>query len=697
MKRRILVISILIASICSLAQHTVISVEKPQWSIRFYRPVTDPDTCKIRIGSIHLFCDTDYAYLLTRPSTLTDKDLCRPLKVESNTLSKSEIEEINRRGVYDKNSWRQAYVNNKDKYPGYEEIGEDEYVVFLRTRTYFWWRITFHTPTETDLHLRLCSSPGQNRARLDASAGRGIVHQPDTPLGHFIEQIAPLAQAEQHDSGVPASFSIAQAIHESWVWKAHAPSFLATKYNNYHGIRCSEPKELPCVKSRNATTGNMDSWNHYSSPLNGFLYHGRWLRQNRNYRKAFDHTDDPLSFAREVLRCYTGCNRPFPQSYYNSIVKLIDEYDLRRYDVGSSTLVPEPPPSTSPIVVTIVPATVAPRTTPPPASPPRPGRLELVDSLQLRSDGSGKWPPQVGDKLVAHIKVRNAGEQAISVKIGVRGRRNGSENWDIGWWDVTLQPGQEWGLDPNNERPLQSGSYSFRVSYRQDGRWHEIGNEVNFTTQNPPRPGRLELVDSLQLRSDGSGKWPPQVGDKLVAHIKVRNAGEQAISVKIGVRGRRNGSENWDIGWWDVTLQPGQEWGLDPNNERPLQSGSYSFRVSYRQDGRWHEIGNEVNFTAQNPPRPLVGTPRLSNPPNGSSWPQNTDITLTWNPSSGAIQYKVELWGGPYSKMTPCDWQNSTSCHIGQLWPGTMYWHVKARNANGQESSWSDTWSFTIQ
>jgi hypothetical protein len=47
--------------------------------------------------------------------------------------------------------------------------------------------------------------------------------------------------------------------------------------------------------------------------------------------------------------------------------------------------------------------------------------------------------------------------------------------------------------------------------------------------------------------------------------------------------------------------------------------------------------------------------------------------------------------------MPPCDWQSNTYCYIGQMWTGTMYWHVKARNANGQEGDWSDTWSFTIQ
>ncbi len=88
--------------------------------------------------------------------------------------------------------------------------------------------------------------------------------------------------------------------------------------------------------------------------------------------------------------------------------------------------------------------------------------------------------------------------------------------------------------------------------------------------------------------------------------------------------------------------------------------------------------------------------PTLSSPGNNSSWPQSTVIELKWNSVAGATQYKVELWGGPYSLMVPCNWISGTSCWIGTMWPGTMYWHVKARNANG-ESDWSDTWAFVIQ
>jgi hypothetical protein len=139
---------------------------------------------------------------------------------------------------------------------------------------------------------------------------------------------------------------------------------------------------------------------------------------------------------------------------------------------------PEPQPTEQPQ------ATSQPQPTEPPP-PAIPGFVELVENLEIRSDGSGAWPPLVGDKLIAHIKVGNGGDESIHIaNIGVRGRRNGSDFWDIGFWSIDLDGHGEWSLDPNNERPLEPGNYSFRISYTLDGsNWIEMGNEINFTVE----------------------------------------------------------------------------------------------------------------------------------------------------------------------------------------------------------------------
>ena len=89
--------------------------------------------------------------------------------------------------------------------------------------------------------------------------------------------------------------------------------------------------------------------------------------------------------------------------------------------------------------------------------------------------------------------------------------------------------------------------------------------------------------------------------------------------------------------------------------------------------------------------------PSLSSPPNGSTNPSDYNLNFQWNSVSGATEYLIEWWGGPYSTMQPCGWSSSTSCSVGNVTPGHTYsWHVKARNSVG-ESGWSSTWSFTIE
>jgi hypothetical protein len=89
--------------------------------------------------------------------------------------------------------------------------------------------------------------------------------------------------------------------------------------------------------------------------------------------------------------------------------------------------------------------------------------------------------------------------------------------------------------------------------------------------------------------------------------------------------------------------------------------------------------------------------PSPFSPSNGSSHSHNYDLTFQWIFSSGASEYLVEWWGGPYGPMQPCGWTTFATCHVGTVTPGHTYsWRVKARNSAG-ESSWSSTWTFTIR
>lgn len=148
---------------------------------------------------------------------------------------------------------------------------------------------------------------------------------PNPDPGSFVSSVSSLAQAEMCDSGVPASFSIAQASLESdW----NSLRSLAATYGNYHGIKCSSPSEgLDCVELSG------DRWNRYSSASNGFLWHGRWLHGNPRYANAFNFMHDPEEFARQIAKA-GYCPPPdcITEQYAQIVNGRIDKWDMRQYD-----------------------------------------------------------------------------------------------------------------------------------------------------------------------------------------------------------------------------------------------------------------------------------------------------------------------------------------------------------------------------
>ncbi|RII24946.1 MAG: hypothetical protein CXR31_15715, partial [Geobacter sp.] len=67
---------------------------------------------------------------------------------------------------------------------------------------------------------------------------------------------------------------------------------------------------------------------------------------------------------------------------------------------------------------------------------------------------------------------------------------------------------------------------------------------------------------------------------------------------------------------------------------------------------------------------------------------------LQWNAAAGAAEYYCEVWsdGGGSSSS---GWTTALSHDPGDLSDNyDYYWHVKARNADGVESGWSETWTW---
>jgi len=91
--------------------------------------------------------------------------------------------------------------------------------------------------------------------------------------------------------------------------------------------------------------------------------------------------------------------------------------------------------------------------------------------------------------------------------------------------------------------------------------------------------------------------------------------------------------------------------------------------------------------------------PTLASPANGAT-NQATTLTLTWNASTGAVTYRLQVsTSSAFTSTTVFDDSTltSTSRQVGPLANNaTYYWRVNAKNAGGT-SPWSWTWSFSTQ
>ncbi|OLD69707.1 MAG: hypothetical protein AUI33_08895 [Ignavibacteria bacterium 13_1_40CM_2_61_4] len=106
--------------------------------------------------------------------------------------------------------------------------------------------------------------------------------------------------------------------------------------------------------------------------------------------------------------------------------------------------------------------------------------------------------------------------------------------------------------------------------------------------------------------------------------------------------------------------------------------------------GGWSGIWNFTTVPA------LPGPPALIAPPNGASNVPTT-VSLSWNASTGATSYRVQLSADQTFGSTIFDSSGITATSVtprGLLTSTLYYWRVDAANAAGT-TGWSSVWSFT--
>jgi hypothetical protein len=138
----------------------------------------------------------------------------------------------------------------------------------------------------------------------------------------YIDTYKGAAIAEMQRSGVPASITLAQGIHETMA----GTSELVRKSNNHFGIKCKTGWTGESVSHDDDARG--ECFRKYDDPIESYRDHSDFLKNGQRY--AFLFQIDPLDYedwARGLKKAGYATNPKYPQI----LIKLIENYHLQDY------------------------------------------------------------------------------------------------------------------------------------------------------------------------------------------------------------------------------------------------------------------------------------------------------------------------------------------------------------------------------
>jgi LysM repeat protein len=153
-------------------------------------------------------------------------------------------------------------------------------------------------------------------------AGFDIHAQNSELIKTYINTYKNLAITEMYRTGVPASITLAQGIHESGAGAGK----LATTANNHFGIKCKSGWEGESVKHDDDAKG--ECFRKYPSAVNSYKDHSDFLKNSTRYASLFDlDPEDYSGWANGLKKAGYATNPKYPQV----LIKLIEDYQLQNY------------------------------------------------------------------------------------------------------------------------------------------------------------------------------------------------------------------------------------------------------------------------------------------------------------------------------------------------------------------------------
>ena len=149
------------------------------------------------------------------------------------------------------------------------------------------------------------------------------VHRKVPAYEKYIKQYSDIAVAHQKKYGIPASITLAQGLLESGAGRSE----LARKSNNHFGIKCHSDWRGGRVYHDDDLRG--ECFRKYRNAEQSYEDHAKFLTERPRYASLFKlKVTDYKGWAKGLQRCGYATDR----AYANRLIKLIEDYDLYRYD-----------------------------------------------------------------------------------------------------------------------------------------------------------------------------------------------------------------------------------------------------------------------------------------------------------------------------------------------------------------------------
>ncbi|MBK7936485.1 MAG: glucosaminidase domain-containing protein [Lewinellaceae bacterium] len=142
---------------------------------------------------------------------------------------------------------------------------------------------------------------------------------------NYAERFAPLAVAEMHKFGIPASVTLAQALLESNAGESR----LAESVNNHFGIKCFSKR---CKRGHCANftdDSHKDFFVKYATAWGSFRAHSQFIKKGSRYRHLFElGTSDYRNWANGLAEAGYATDK----KYGAKLIAIIQMMGLDRYD-----------------------------------------------------------------------------------------------------------------------------------------------------------------------------------------------------------------------------------------------------------------------------------------------------------------------------------------------------------------------------